>query len=191
MRYVDSKTFAENPGNVMISARKFRKVRRLFKLNHAQKSYFKAQKNRIKEYMAMGDTQPAVVCSVSPLKIAAYSDEMDAVIMLRFPDVLAKKYDLSPGTRLVTSNVYEYKSTGDIASDIFIGENYYNRYRDFIPVLTLFLADNEKYLRRKPNIFGEDVWKTVCEKAEEYSQKHPDLFRNGFFYLFREEVSVK
>ena len=185
MRYIDPNSFAENPGGICLSDKKFEQVKKLLGSDFISSVYVKPHKKRINEYLKMGDTQPALVCSASPLIIAAYSDEMDAVIMLTFPDELAKQYDLSEGTRLVTSNVYSYIGLSGIAKDIFIGEDYLNRYSDFIPVVSLFLSDDELYLKNRTEIFSEEIWQRVTEKAQKYSAEHPTLKRNGFFYLLK------
>lgn len=185
MRYLDKETFAENPGNVTISNKKYYKIKKLLSLNFNDSIYFYKQKKKLNEFMKFGDTQPAIVYSISPLLIAAYSDEMDAVLMLKFPEELAKQYKLTVGTRIVTSNVYVHKNQFGISEDIFIGENYLNRYRDFIPIVALFLSRNESFLKNQTNLFNESTWQVVKEKASEYTKKHPDLYRNGFFYLLK------
>ena len=175
MKYVNTDSYAENPGRVFLSDRKFRQIRRMLQLCFSERRYFNAQKQRINEYMAFGDTQPAMVYSLSPFTVCSYSDEMDAVIMLRFPDKLAQQYNLCAGTRLVTVNVYSYKNAYGIASDIFIGENYLDRYRDFTPVLALFLSHNEAELKAKTALFGEEVWSMVSDKMHDYAAAHPGM----------------
>ena len=105
--------------------------------------------------------------------------------MLKFPEKLAEQYNLSIGSQIVTSNVYAHKNKFGIAKDIFIGKNYLNRYRDFIPIVTLFLSSNESFLKNQTNLFDESTWQTVKEKAYEYTKNHPNLYRNGFFYLLK------
>ncbi|MBQ7380815.1 MAG: hypothetical protein IJW69_01885 [Clostridia bacterium] len=128
-----------------------------------------------------GDTQPAIVVSVNPLLIAAYSDEMDAVVMLRFPMEFVEKYNLSVGSRLTTSNVY---FTGNqFASDIFVGKNYCQRYVDFVPIVQLFIGKQDEKIHEKIQLFSEDIWNTVADKATQYIKAHSDLSRDGFFYF--------
>lgn len=185
MRFVNPDTVAENPGDIRLSAKKYKQIKKLIGNNSASfiQSFF--LKKRINEYLHFGDTQPAVVVSVSPLTVAAYSDEMDAVAMLRFPDELAEQYALTEGTRLVTSNVYAFRRGFDVAKDIFIGKNYLNRYSDFIPMVSLFLSDDELFIRNRTQLFDEKTWERVNRKAQRYIANHPDLYRNGFYYLER------
>ena len=128
-----------------------------------------------------GDMQTAVVVSLDPLLVACYTDEMDAVVMLRFPSERAGKYDLMEGTRLTTSNWY---FGGDrIAPDIFVGEGYLRNWTDFMPIVQLFLGKRDDRICAKTTLFDEDVWATVAERAEEYRYHHPDLCRDGFYYF--------
>ena len=52
-------------------------------------------------YLAQGDSRAAVVLQTEPdLIVAAYTDEMDAVLLLRFPTALIEQYELVKGQRL-------------------------------------------------------------------------------------------
>lgn len=185
MRFLNPDSVAENPGGIRLSSKKYKQILKLLGDSAVKFPHTLSLKKRIDEYLNMGDTQPAVVVSVSPLTVAAYSDEMDAVVMLRFPEVLAEQYALKQGTRLVTSNVYSFRRGFNVASDIFIGKNYLNRYSDFIPMVSLFLSDDEKFIRSRTELFDEELWKTAEHKAEKYLLNHPKLYRNGFYYLER------
>lgn len=185
MAYVDRNTYAENQSKLKLSNEKFKEIKDLFEFNKSELSFYKKQKGKIKAYLKEGDLQPAVVCLLHPLLIGAYSDEMDAVVMLKFPTSFINKYKLEEGQRLVTSNVYWPKDMFNIAEDIFVGEEYGGTYRDVIPIVSLFLTDkkNEEYVKLLTNIFDEDTWEKVVKKSNEYIKENPYLHRNGFFYL--------
>ena len=125
--------------------------------------------------------------SVDPLIVSAYSDEMDAVIFLRFPNELAQIYGLSAGDRLVTACNYE--TGGSVAADIFPGAGCSGLYSDMIPIVQLFLAGKKQVLfaggdneiRARTSIFDDSVWARVNELTEEYAKK--DICRDGFFYM--------
>ncbi|MCM1132777.1 MAG: hypothetical protein NC340_04830 [Ruminococcus flavefaciens] len=179
--YVDPGTFAENAGNVGLSAEKFIQVLYgIIKVPFLVKATYNSNFERINDYMMNGDTQPAVVYSVKPLIISAYSDEMDGVVFLEFPEQFAEKYNLYEGMRLVTSNVYQYGKRP--VKDINAGAGYLKRYSDFTPIVQLFLTDSENYARRRTMLFGEEVWDRVNLLTEEYARsgKKP---RRGFYYL--------
>lgn len=179
--YTDPTTFAENSGNVKLSETKFAQVRDdILKLSGLEKSNYNSNFERINEFIMEGDTQPAVVYSVAPLIISAYSDEMDGVVFLEFPDQLTEMYDLQKGTRLVTSNMYKYGNKP--VKDINAGDDYLKRYSDFTPIVQLFLTDSENYAMRRTELFDEQVWDRVNRLTEEYSRSGNEA-REGFYYF--------
>ena len=174
-------TKADNQANVKFSYKKYYSFRNRINTKFSGRFYSDMQIENVMRVLLYGDTQPAVVVSTEPLLVAAYSDEMDAVVMLRFPFEFAVKYELAPGTRLTTSNFY---FDGDrVASDIFVGERYLRRWVDFLPIVQLFLGKGDDKIRAKTALFGENVWDDVARKAEEYLCEHPDLCRDGFYYF--------
>ena len=179
---------ADNPANVKLKYKKFYQVRKLACNGVKEQMQFDMNTRFLGNVLLFGDTQPAIVQSVAPLTISAYSDEMDAVIFLRFPDELAQTYGLTKGARLVTATSYvEYR--GNVASDIFPGPGFSRQYGDFIPVVQLFFggkkqvffAGGDNEIRERTSIFGEDTWKRVEQLTEEYAARN--LFRDGVFYM--------
>ena len=178
INYVDPNTAAENAGNVLPSREKFDYIRdELLHVKGFKKVYFNKQFNRLGGYLMNGDTQPAVVVSLSPLIISAYSDEMDGVLFLKFPDALADMYGLSVGARLVTSTIYIPGNKP--VKDVYAGPYYMGNYCDFTPTVQLFMCDGEDSIRNRTSLFGEDVWKRGEEMSfSRFSQKHKT--RDGF-----------
>ena len=182
--YLDPSTSAENAGGVHLSKKKFKQIRDDFmKVPFLKRSAYNKQYERINQYLAYGDTQPAIVISTNPLTISAYSDEMDAVLLLCFPNELVKQYDLKKGTRLVTSNVYR---TGNrIVRDIIAGDGYMERYINFTPMVQLFLSDQEEYVRERTHLFEEERWQRLQLLTEEKMTQYPNIKkRDGFYYLW-------
>ena len=112
-RYLDDSTQASDPGRVALSHPKLRELRPdLYGLPGAVQSVLGMlrltvpQKGIIEEALLHGDSRAAVVVSLSPLMVAAYTDELDCVALLRFPDALVQRYGLREGTRLLTVNLY-------------------------------------------------------------------------------------
>ncbi len=172
---------AENQANVKFSYKKYYSFRNKINTKFAGRFYSDMQIEFVTRALCYGDTQPAVVVSTEPLMIAAYSDEMDAVVMLKFPDEFVEKYSLSVGDRLTTSNVYF--NADRCAPDVFVGEKYSRQYEDFMPIVQLFLGKKDDMIRSKTALFGEGVWDMVTDKANEYADQHPHLCRDGFFYF--------
>ncbi len=140
------------------------------------------RKKRVREYICYGDTQPAVVISVKPLLIAPYSDEMDAVVLLHFPQAYAEKYGLQKFDRLISVNTYAGPDL-HIAKDIFVGPNYLNRWVDFFPLIADFLSDDTEKLQKHKESIPDSVWDYTATLGEEYLLKHKGLMRNGFWFL--------
>lgn len=176
---------AEHPAHVRFSYKKYYSFRNRIHTTFPQRFHADMQIDFVSRALYYGDTQPALVMSVNPLLIAAYSDEMDAVVMLRFPADFAETYGLMPGSRLTTSNIYFTGS--QLASDIFLGENYCRQYVDFVPIVQLFVGKKDDLIRGKSQLFGEEMWNRVRETADEYIRLHPDLSRDGFFYFKKQK----
>lgn len=183
MPYGHPNTYASNPGGVKLSPYKWELIKQMICQTPSQAALCDSRFAKIADFVQYGDTQPALVMSVSPLIIAAYSDEMDAVMMLRFPEVLAKQYRLRKGKKLVTVNTYRWLEGHDIASDLFVGENYLRRYSDCQPVVPLFLSNDVGLLKKKVRLFDRATWRMVAQKAQQYADEHPGLSRNGFYFM--------
>ena len=172
---------AENPGKVKFSYKKYYSFRNRINTTFGGRFHADMCIDGVTRALFYGDTQPALVVSVSPLTVAAYSDEIDGVLMLRFPDTFVEKYSLYPGMRLTTSNVYFRLE--QFPADIVIGENFCRRYNDFLPIVQLFIGKNDEKIKAKTALFSEDVWNRVSEMAARYTEKLPDTYRDGFFYF--------
>lgn len=177
---------AENSGNAKFSNKKYYQIRALI---FSKFGSFKALGEKMRadmriqyvaEVLKNGDTQPALVASAEPFLISAYSDEMDAVVMLEFPKELMVKYKLSVGSRLVASCVYGEDGPSDTVDDIFPGEGCLGKFRAFFPVVQLFLASNEDEVVARTSLFDEDKWRRVESLTKEYLEKHPGMKRDGF-----------
>ena len=174
-------TQAENQAKVKFSYKKYYSFRNRINATFPERFHSDMQIEFVSRTLFYGDTQPAVILSTNPLQIAAYSDEMDAVIVLSFPPEFVEKYNLVPGMRLTTSNMY---FTGnEIAKDIFVGKNYCNHYVDFVPIVQLFLGKKDDKILAKTELFSEETWSRVMDQAQEYLREHPNFCRDGFFYF--------
>lgn len=96
-------TYAENQAKVKFSYKKYYSFRNKINTKFSERFRSDMRIDSVSRALCFGDTQPAIVVSTAPLLIGAYSDEMDAVVMLRFPDGFAERYKLTAGTRLTTS----------------------------------------------------------------------------------------
>ena len=108
---------------------------------------------RIAEHLEHGDSRAAIVVSTDPaLLIAAYTDELDCVAMLRLPkEPLVSKYSLLRGSRLLTVNTYKHNQRLD--SDLIPGPLAIPRWSGFDPIIADFVTDDmERVEARKAQI---------------------------------------
>ncbi len=132
---------------------------------------------QIADHLSHGDSRAAVVVSVAPLLVAAYTDEMDCIAMLRFPDNWASQFNLHVRDRLVTVN--RYTLGGPLVPDLEHGRLSYNRFSNFLPLIADFLTDDSDRLRHRKLKIGEDEWVRTWVLAERYREKHGLVARDG------------
>ena len=120
-KYHNDRTAASDPVAIRLANSKLRMLqpelfgwRSLFTTMRLGKRPLGAReiKRLLAEHLIFGDSRAAIVMRPAlPLLAAAYSDELDAVILLEFPDFLAEHYSLRLGSRLLTVNTYGYGTT--------------------------------------------------------------------------------
>src|SRR5215212_5775735 len=98
---LDNNKQASHPGGLRVSQEKLRVLHpeldsRVAWLKfvtsnpiYASRSFWRA---RIPEQLVYGDCRAAVVVSTEPLLVAAYTDELDCISLLEFPDSFVKEY---------------------------------------------------------------------------------------------------
>ena len=91
--------------------------------------------------------------------------------------------NLKIGDRLITVNQYWPKMMFDYAPDLIPGENSSNQFRDVIPVVGLFVAENEGVCIRKVETIEISEWHKLQELTLKYLQEKPDTYRDGFRYF--------
>jgi hypothetical protein len=128
-----------------------------------------------KTHMESGDSRAAVVFSVKPLIVAAYSDDLDAVAMLRFPDSLVTEHNLKPGSRLLTVNSYPQGK----ADDLRLGPKQTKKYENFFPIIADFVTDDQERVRQRKTAISESEWQRCSELAKEHHQQCPQKTRDG------------
>jgi hypothetical protein len=123
---------ATNPGLIPLSDKRYRK------LHH-------------------GDGQPAVVISTKPLRVAAYSVDLDAVALLRFPFRLVKEFDLEVGDRLLSTN--SYKNDEEPDGDLRLGPDYMGVWNGFWPMIADFVTEDLDALEECKARISKPLWK--------------------------------
>lgn len=169
MRTLDPSTAAGDPGALPLSRRKLGRFHpellswwrwRLGALTGkhpfgaGDRGYMLAH---VEEHLLYGDSRAAVVVGLRPLRVAAYTDELDCTALLAFPDALADEYRLKVGGRLLTVNTYASIEQG-VASDLAPGEGDRGRWGNFAPYIAEFLTDQIDRVEARKAEISPDEW---------------------------------
>lgn len=131
---------------------------------------------RIQNHLYCGDSRAAIVASISPLLVAAYTDEMDCVVMLEFGDDVAQHYRLKIGDKLITSNTYDRQRTH--SGDILLGTHDTGRWQNFHPVIAEFISDDQDAMTNRRRAIPETEWARTGKLAQLYMQEFAQ-YRDG------------
>jgi hypothetical protein len=134
----------------------------------------------VKECLDGGDGRAAVVMSVSPLLVAAYSDELDGVAMLQFPDHFVQKYGLQVGTRLLTVNNY---GDGSGAMDLIHGPKKSGNWDNIIPTIAEFASDDLVQIEQHKRRIPDSEWQRAFAMGRRHLQSLPGVYRDGRPFL--------
>lgn len=175
---------ASDPGRVPLSAQKLARLHpeRLVPAGKGQPGYrfpspFHPWIKGFARRLWDGDSRAAIVMSVEPLLVAAYTDELDCVAMLRFPQELADEHGLSPGARLLTVNGYMRGDT--LTPDLVEGPAHHGRYRNFIPLIAEFLSEDGPRIEFRKQEITEAEWQRTRELGEAYLKRPEVRVRDG------------
>ncbi|MBS1795338.1 MAG: hypothetical protein JSS81_15890 [Acidobacteria bacterium] len=177
MKYHDPNSRASDPGLVLLSEVKLFEIQpELYSLalwqnispllrcgNHDLRAEYRA---KFAEHLHYGDSRAALVVDAANAVAAAYTDELDCVVLLRFDPFLVRRYGWQNGTRLLTVNTYSRKKYG-IAPDLTIGPNYLGRYGNFHPLIADLLTDERRPLNERKKQIAEEEWARTAEFARQ------------------------
>jgi hypothetical protein len=184
--YHNDKTAASDPGRLTLSPPMLRRlqpelfgVRSLFVRHAWGRRTLSARQtvDMIAEHLGCGDTRAALVAGTAPLIVAAYTDELDCVVLLRFPDWLTAEHKLKPGRRLLTVNTYgKGKRT---APDLQEGSGALHQWTNYYPLIAEFLsADIDRMAARKQAIDTAE-WHRAAKLAERLMRQPNPSVRDG------------
>lgn len=177
--YTAKNTFATSPGRINISDKKWEYLISYYKMKFIKRLLFKRKRRKIQECISFGDTNPALVVSLEPLIISAYAYDLDAVVMLRFPQEFVEKYNLNLYDRLISVNTY-YRAR--MHYDIFYGKNY-SGWADVAPIIVNFLSDEIDKIEIHKNNIPNATWEYIKKLSNDYIINHKELYRNGFWFI--------
>ncbi len=181
-RTLDNTTSASDAGQIKLARAKLKLLRPdLFGFRAALRrlrfSSSFPQLTYIREHLQMGDSRAAVVVSTSPLLVAAYTDELDCVAVLRFPDEFRTAYGLARGTRLLTVNTYKRGKAYD--HDLILGPNYIPRWVGFHPIIAEFVSNDLSRIEARKAEIAEDEWSRAKSMGAAYLREKPGVARDG------------
>jgi hypothetical protein len=129
------------------------------------------------EHLRLGDSRAACVISIGPLLVAAYTDELDCVVLLTFPAWLVEEHKLTVGDQLLTVNTYARGQ--HIAADLVAGPRQLGRWVNFHPVIADFVSDETQRIAVRKTEIGEDEWLRCKQMGVESLRRFPGRWRNG------------
>ncbi len=176
MRFHDETTTASNPVAVEVSDARLRApcphLHGAFRL-HVDNRKVRAVNI---EHMQFGDRRAAVVVSVEPLIVAAYTDELDCVALLRFDREFPHE-PLEVGSRLLTVNTY---GEGDLHQpDLFPGQRASGRWASFHPIIADFVCSDPAPVERRKAAIDDDEWERTLRFGNWQLGLDPAVARDG------------
>ena len=179
-----SNSKASDPGQIRLSPSKMRILRPdLYGIRGTWRAVqekmgkkFEDEIGYITRLLLKGDSRAAVVVSLHPLLVAAYTDEMDCIAMLRFPASFIPAYSLEVGSRLLTVNFY-----GDrpLTRDLIAGPRNTGNWGWFHPAIADFLSDDLDRIQRRKSQINEKEWERCSAMGNEYLRLKPKMARDG------------
>lgn len=156
---LDPNTRAGNPGVMTVSPVKLRALQpQLFSEARPQDAANRSQwLQLIAEQLQGGDCRAAVVIDADQGIVAAYTDELDCIVLLKFDSSIANANAWQDGTRLLAVNAYSHKDQG-IARDLELGPKQMGRWGNFRPLIADLLTSDLSRLAAVKKSIAEDEW---------------------------------
>lgn len=178
-KHFDDSSTAGDPRPFRLSVRRLRRVegKGLFPLGWLLPGLGVPHVDRFREHLQFGDTRAAVVLSLEPLLIAAYTDELDCVAVLRFDERLLRYHELEVGSRLVTVNTYG--SSDRVSADLDPGPGDTRNWTNFHPLIVDLLSDDVELIQGRRGEIEAEEWARCREQGDAYREAHPGRAREG------------
>jgi hypothetical protein len=176
VQFHDSSTAATDPVPIEVDDRLFRQLcPELFGWSGRTPQH-KRLREEIVEHMWCGDTRAAVVVSDNPILVAAFTDELDCVAILRFEPGPSRP-ELVVGSRLLTVNTY--KRGAGVDADLFPGPRRLDQWVGFYPIIADFICANQPEVDRRKAAIEEREWERTLQFGLAYLRDHPGVSRDG------------
>lgn len=187
MKYLDGNTFASDPVRITIDVERLRFLMpELFgivqRIKHAFRKWGTSSYiDYLNEHVGYGDSQGAVVMQTSPLLIAAYNEDMDCVVMLRFEDKIQKRYSLKAGDPLICVNTFGRVKT--MQSDLLPGPGNSGHWNYVHPIVAEFVSSDYERINQRKKEIGAKGFAYIQELGKAYLIKKPGTWRSGKPFL--------
>lgn len=179
MKYHDNRTHASNAGRITLSPTQLSELEPMLAPPPPtifSESTYTMLMESITEHLKMGDARSAVVVQLNPLLVASYSDDLDAVVILQFPQWLVKTHTLKVGSRLLAINTFNRVVEG---TDIVRGPDALHPYKNVFPIIAEFVCDNPDQVSQAKAAIPETEWQHCLSLGQSYRQQYPTRIRNG------------
>lgn len=147
--------------------------------------------SRLCEQARHGDCRAAVVIAVNPVVIAAYSDELDDVALLKFDQDFIGEIGFAVGNCLVSANSYLKEHPSSYARDVSQGKFSTGRYVNFHPVILDFITRDQSRLDTLRSQIEHDEWTRAYELGVEKLASRPELLRYGSPFRSMEAIQIR
>ena len=170
----DYRAWASNPAGLTLNRKRFSALRR--KAAGVVGALLERPDRRFLTHcdtcLSYGDARAALVLSETPLRIAAYSDVFDAVVLQDFPPSCAARYDLRKGKRLIAVNAYT--DVGPQGEGLTKGpkaiRDATGRWTDVVPLIGDLFSDDVRRLDHLRAGLSEQEW----QRCQTLAAAHPD-----------------
>ena len=176
----DKASQATDPGGLTVSQARLREVQPelLAPDQWRDDDKRKAWLQLIGEQLQFGDSRAAVVVDAAQGIVAAYTDELDCVALLKFDPGIARAKGWQIGTRLLTVNVYVGRGQG-IASDLVAGPKDLGNHGNFRALIADLLTDDLGRLEYRKSQISEDEWLRALQMGKQALADRASKPRDG------------
>ncbi|MGH7283094.1 MAG: hypothetical protein ACRELY_16335 [Polyangiaceae bacterium] len=121
---------------------------------------------------------PALVVSTTPdVLVAAYTDELDAIVLLRFDAIWAQLLHLVANLRLLTINTYG--RTSFVSPDLKEGPRSLQRWTNVFPIIAETLSDDLLLIQQRKATLDSGLWQRAQELLLEMRRADRVSVRDG------------
>jgi len=133
--------------------------------------------DRIAEHIKLGDSQGAIVVKSNPLLIAAYNEDIDCVVMLKFEQKVQNRFNFRVKDKLVCVNTFG--RTSNLQSDLIPGDGNSEMWTLVHPIIADLVTKSQVQLEKRKKEIGDEAYEYIWKLANEYLVKKNGVYRNG------------